>query len=375
MIQSIYKLTLVLLCMTCFHASIKAESILKKETYTEVIERSFDINKEGDVELSNKYGKMEVITWDKPKVEVKVTITVKAKSKDDAQEEFDRIIVEFDNSSSFVSAKTEIEEKKSSWWGWSSSNSSDFKINYEVYLPGTVKLDAANKYGNMFIPTMDADLKVTQKYGNFDIDGVNGNLEFYLGYGNGTVAFAHNVEGYIKYSNLSIDKADNVELESKYSKMRFDQINELKSESKYDKYTIEQVGSIKNEGKYDHFDLGEVNELDIYTKYTDCRVDRLNQEASFDCAYGSVKIYKLSKDFNEIEIEGSYTSFRISREGSVGLEFDVETKYADIDVPSDSDFTKKIRDGSSKHYVGHTGSGNTNKRIEAELDYGSFELN
>ena len=372
--QLIYKLSLVAFCFTCICASSIASPILKKETYTEVIEKTFDINKDGKVLLLNKYGKMDVKTWDRAEVNVKVTITVKAKSKDAANEEFDRININFDNSSNSVSAQTEIEDKKSSWWGWNSSSSSDFKINYEVSLPSTVRLDASNKYGNMYIEEMNADLKVTQKYGNFEIGGVDGDFEFSLGYGNGSIAYAKNVEGYIKYSNLSIDKAEDIELESKYSKMRFDKINNLKTISKYDKYTIGKVNSVKNEGKYDNYDIEEVSDIQLYTKYTDLRIDYLNNSGEFECSYGSVKIYKLNEQFSEIHMEGNYTSFNVTREGSCSLDFDVETRYADIDIPDDAQLSQKIKDGSSKHYIGHTGSGGSGKKIKADLNYGSFEL-
>lgn len=307
-------------------------------------------------------------------MDVKVTITVKAKSKDAAQEEFDRIDINFDSSSDRVSAMTEIGEKKSSWWGWNSSSSSDFKINYDVYLPSSVKLDASNKYGNMYIDEMNAALKVTQKYGDFDIEGVNGDFEFSLGYGNGNIGYAKNVEGYIKYSNLSIDKSEDVELESKYSKMRFDKVKSIKSLSKYDKYTIGNIELFKNEGKYDNIVIDEVFEVDMYTKYTDCRINYLNGSGDFEFSYGGVRVDKLHDDFTEVKLDGSYTTFKISREGSCNLDFNVETSYADIDVPDDAHLTQKLKNGSTRHYIGYTGSEGSGKKIKADLRYGSFEL-
>ena len=374
MIRSIYKIIILAIIMANFCAQLSASTNYKKETFTEVIQKTFDIDKDGKVELLNKYGKMDINTWDRAEVDVKVTIIVKAKSKDAAQEEFDRINVEFNNSRSSVSAMTEIESKQSSWWGWGSSSSSDFKIHYEVTLPNTVKLDASNKYGNMFVEQMNADLKVTQKYGDFEIDGVNGDLEFSLGYGNGSIAFVDNVEGYIKYSNLSIDKAENIELESKYSKMRFDKVKSLTTLSKYDKYTIGHLEYFKNEGKYDNIDIDEVDDVDIYTKYTDCRINFLNDTGEFECSYGGVRIEKLNEDFKNLEIEGSYTTIKVIREGSCSLDFDVETNYADIDIPSDSHLTQKLKEGSSRHYIGYTGSKGSGKKINADLNYGSFEL-
>ncbi len=374
MIQSIYKIGIALsLCFVCLSAQAKLH--VKKEKFTEVIEKSFNINNDANVVLFNKYGKMDIKTWDKSVVSIQVTITVKAKSRDAADAEFDRINIDFENSPSRVSATTSLEEKKSSWWGGGSWNSSsDFTIDYLVNLPSTVHLDASNKYGNMYVETMDEALKITQKYGDFEVAGVNDNFEFSLGYGNGHIGFANDVKGYVKYSNLNIDKSENMNLESKYSKMRFEKVKALKSISKYDKFTIGDVESLENEGKYDNFIIEKVKNIDVYTKYTDCRISYLYDTGEFDFSYGGIRIENLDSSFNEIDIDGSYTSCKIERDGDCDMDFDVKTSYADIDIPDDAQLHYKEKDGSRRHYKGHFGSPNVGRKLKVALSYGSFEL-
>ena len=45
--------------------------------FTKTIKREFDISANGTTYLSNKYGKIEVKTWDKNRVKIAVTIVVK----------------------------------------------------------------------------------------------------------------------------------------------------------------------------------------------------------------------------------------------------------------------------------------------------------
>ena len=63
----------------------------KREEYTKVIEKSFAITPDGTTHLHSKYGNINVKTWDRNEVVLKITIEVRANSKHKAEETFDRI--------------------------------------------------------------------------------------------------------------------------------------------------------------------------------------------------------------------------------------------------------------------------------------------
>lgn len=86
------------------------------QEFTKTVKKEFPINATGTVDLSNKYGKVDVHTWERDRVKIDVTIVVDARSESTAQEVFNRIQIDFSNDDSFVKAETSIETNKS-WWG------------------------------------------------------------------------------------------------------------------------------------------------------------------------------------------------------------------------------------------------------------------
>ena len=86
--------------------------IITKKQFTKTIEESFPISKDGVVAIANKYGNIDMHTWDKNEVKFKVNIIVNATSESVAKDVFERIEVSFNNSNSRVEAVTEIESKK-----------------------------------------------------------------------------------------------------------------------------------------------------------------------------------------------------------------------------------------------------------------------
>lgn len=373
-IRSVYKVITVCIFLLGVN-SIFAKA--KKENFVKKIEKSFDISNDANVLISNRYGKLDIKTWDKSTIDFKITITVKAKSKEAADKDFDRINISINGSSESVNATTEIgEQEKKSWWGsiTSTYDSDEFSIDYEVFLPATVKLDAANKYGHTFIEKMDNDLKMTQKYGDFQISGITGNLEFSLGYGNGNIGFAENINGYIKYSKLKIGQCKNIDLESKYSKMTIEEAVHIKTLSKYDGYTVGAIESFINEGKYDNIRIECVDKVEVETKYTDCKIDHINSMGTFDFSYGGISIYSVDPAFKSLDFEGDYTSIKLDLPSQVSFGFDVEGDYSSIKLPEGTKYHKQVVDGEESHFEGSIGNGNNAGQITADLRYGGIRI-
>ena len=116
-----------------------------KEQFTKVIERSFDISPDGTTRLYNKYGRINIETWDRNKVELKITIEANAKTESKADELFERIDIDITNSDDYVKAETLI-ESSSKWGNWTKG---DYKIYYDVKMPASNRLEAGMKYGNL----------------------------------------------------------------------------------------------------------------------------------------------------------------------------------------------------------------------------------
>lgn len=370
----VYKLSLVLLLLVQISTVARAEDGERRE-FTKVIKKEFDINKNGTTALYNKYGKVDVKTWDKNRVKVDVTIVVNASSEATAQKVFDRIDIKFFNNEGYVKAETYIEPQKNDWWDWGGSNRSDYSINYEVYMPPTNNLELTNKYGDSYVAPIEGVAKVDIKYGNIKMQGVKNNANITLGYGNGSIVNAYNVTADISYSNnMSFGDVRDVEVTSKYSKIKFEKVDNIRSNTKYDSYDITTVQDLRNDGKYDNFRIGSAQNVVVISKYTQVNVDKLKNLLDLNMEYGGSSVGMVSKDFTNVNLIGKYTDFKIALESGTNFKLDASANYAGIAYPSDLNVSYEKEKGTSHEVKGHVGKQDTGGTIIARVNYGGLKV-
>ncbi|MCB0522672.1 MAG: hypothetical protein H6577_10795 [Lewinellaceae bacterium] len=344
------------------------------QEFTKTIKKEFPINATGTVNLINKYGKVDVKTWDKNRTKIDVTIVVKAKSESAAQDIFDRIRVDFTNDDNFVKAETLISSKQTSWWNWGDSKS-EYQINYEVFMPQSGSLDLSNKYGDTTVEPITGKANVDVKYGNFRLESIGGDLSIELGYGNGTVVKARNVTADVSYSKLNLNDVQDVNFTTKYSKLFVDKGASLKAESRYDQFNLAKVDRFNCQSRYGNVEVGEAESVIAVSRYTDYRINKLRDNGDFDLEYGGLRVENLSKGFSGVNLNGKYSDFKIHVEDGASYSLDAATKYAGIGYPASLNVTYEKERGDSHEVKGHAGASGARSVIKANLDYGGLKVN
>ena len=345
-----------------------------KREYSKTINKQFPITSDGTVEISNRYGKVEIKTWNNSEVKVEVVIIVDAHSEDRAKDVFDRITIDFNSSKDFVSATTEI-ASKSGWSSWFGGDSNDsYKINYQVYMPKSNKLDLFNKYGDSFVDALDGAVNLEIKYGNIQLGEVDNDVELVLGYGKANIAGAQKLGLDVKYSKVNVGAATDVNVISKYSTISIDEANDIRSETKYDHYHLGLIKDYHNIGKYDDVHIKVAKSVRAAAKYSDYKVEHLMDWADFDLEYGSASVEKLDQAFSSVEIRGRYTNYRIEVQEGTHYQLDAASRYANIRYPDEITIVKEIRDGNEREVQGFVGDKSEAKVIKARLDYGGIKV-
>ena len=370
--KSVFKLTVLLIVVSLINCSAGPVDFIKRE-YTKTIKKEFDIAANGTTYLSNKYGKVNVKTWDRNRVKISVDIVVNANSEEKADQVFDRIKIQFSNANDYVKAITEIESKRSSWWSWNSSDKSDYKINYEVYLPATNNLDLTHKYGDAYVSSMEGKVKLNLKYANFKIEGVGDDSDIEFAYGNGAIKTAKDLTTSLSYGKLDIETANDVSLTTKYSQVRIANAGDIRCETKYDTYQLANIADFKNYGKYDNFTINSARNVSLNGKYSSIDVAKISQGIDLDMEYGSAD-FGLAKGFEEVTMNGRYTDFKVLVPAGASYKLDAMSTYAGISYPSNLDVVREISKSSSQEVEGYAGSKNANTVIKARLNYGGLKV-
>lgn len=343
------------------------------QEYTKTIKREFPLSATGTVNLINKYGRVDVKTWDKNRAKIEVTIVVKAASESQAQPVFERIRVDFSNDDSFVKAETFIESNKSSWFDWGSSSNTEFQINYQVYMPASASLDLNNKYGDALVAPLSGRTKVDVKYGNFRLEGANA-LTVTLDYGNGTVVKSGDATVNVSYSKLNLNNVRNVNMTSKYSKLTVDNGADMNADSRYDEFQLTKVDRLTCTTKYGNIAVGNAESITATGQYTDFKVNRLQESGTFDLMYGGLRIENVSKGFSKINLVGKYSDFKIGVENGASYVLDANANFAGIAYPDGLVVTYEQEKGTSHSVKGHAGAQNARSTIQASLNYGGLKV-
>ncbi len=353
--------------------------------FTKTIKETFGVQPNTRIEAVNKHGDMHVHTWDKNEVSFEVTVTVEAKTEADAQEELDRVHVEFTNIPGVVRAETSWAEKESkkrwsffdwnswgNWNGWEDGNK--IRVDYAIYMPAANVVDLSNKYGNITFPTFDNDAKFTVKYGNMSGERVGGSFNLDIGYGDADVqSIGGESNVYVKYGKFRADALQSIDIESKYSKIYLENTHDIRINSKYDHYELGEVNNLRSDGKYDDFEIEKVNNIEVDSKYSDYQIREMTGEGDFDMEYGDAKIKNMGKNFGNLQIEGSYADFTFYMCCDAAYDVDAESSYGDLDFPGNGHWDIR-KDGADKEVEGYMGSSNSGNRIRARLRYGSLRV-
>ena len=344
-----------------------------KQDFERKIIEQFPISANGEVEIVGKYGHINMETWAQNEVKFEVTITVDARSQEKANEIFDQVKIDFSNTSSHVRAETQINTSKS-WTRWFGNNSSDFDIVYKVWIPATVSVDLANKYGDIVLASIEGDCNIDLKYGNMTVDDIGGDLTLDMGYAKGSVGSTGNADLDIKYSKLKCENMGDITVTSKYSGIEVGDVGMIQSNTGYDGYKIKSASSLSNVGKYDDFAIEEIGNINMNTKYSHLDVGHLGDEADVTFKHGGIKIKSLASDFSKVQLVGDYASIQISAEQATNYSVDLEGKYTSFKINTVIETYHDVRTNNETTIKGKKGGG-TGGTITARLSYGTFRLN
>ncbi len=122
------------------------------------VSRSFPASRETTLEVRNKYGKIQVVAWEKDSVSVEVDIFLTESSASKLRKLKQDIGINFTGTNNFIVAKTTIESESGRLASGLKSISNTItgtnkqvEINYMVYVPEYMDVILQNKFGDIYM--------------------------------------------------------------------------------------------------------------------------------------------------------------------------------------------------------------------------------
>ncbi|MCO6485520.1 MAG: hypothetical protein J5I41_07040 [Saprospiraceae bacterium] len=360
---------LLLLASLLVGTSVAAQ---KKSPFVKEFNENFNLSANGTVALDNRYGKIEIKTWDQPKVEVRVTVTVKSESRKEAEEVFSHIRILFKQNGDQVSASTMLDNNDSWLGGWNNSRS-EFRIDYDVRMPDKATLDLKNRYGDVSIDHHAGKSKIVLSYGSLKTGALEGISEIDLAYGKAICEALRNTDLNMKYSKLDVIRADQLRAQTAYSEIRLNDSEKLQAEGKYDTYRLGTSGDAYIVIAYGDVGIEKAGKLLLKSKFTNTNIDVLNKALKAESTYGNLKIGSLSSRFEEILFSGKYSDLYLVKPDT-DFRMEVETTFGGIHLPPSLHEQILEEKAGFKKLKAYNGQASSGRLIGVKLNHGSLRM-
>jgi len=329
--------------------------------------RTFKVLTGVNVDITNKYGKILMNTWDNDSVRIEISLSVKSGSESRLEKilssiDFDftvnesYIIVKTTYSSSFANILSEIINLAEPL----TIGDNDVDINYSVLIPENTNVAIDNKYGDVILNNLASELKIVILNGDVKANNLSGPVDISLKFGNGYINSIDSGRLDISYSTFDLKQSNFLSVESKSSKINIDGCNDLKINSKRDKYFISEVNYIRGE-----------------TSFSDLVVENLYQNLNFKMSYGNLNVDYIPKTFSIINVSSQYTNLNFIFEKNSSYNADIT--YIDVKMDCTKEFLKlqeQLIDQEQKKFTrfGLVGREKTEARLNIYAEHSTINV-
>jgi hypothetical protein len=329
-----------------------------KYSKEKTIKKEYHVNTDALLKISNSYGNLNITTWDEDRIVIEVHIKTNSDNEEKAQKKLDQITVDFEASSSMVSAKTIFNKNKSSWgWNWGNNNNVNMQVNYTIKLPIKNSVNLNNDYGSIILDRLDGHAKINCDYGRLEIGELRGK--------NNQLNFDYTSKSTIDFIQSGTINAD-------YSGFTIGKAGDLTVKADYTNSTIEKMGNLDYSADYGKIEIGEAGNVQGTGDYITVKLGTIHGNVDVTADYGSVKIAKMASDAGNIQIRSDYTGMKIGYDPGYHFNFEIKTSNAGVSGKDDFEMSVSEVKNTSEYYKGHYGSSNSGNSVNISSDYGGI---
>ncbi len=290
-------------------AEVFAQNFSESKTYV----HQFPLSNKTTVEISNKYGKIQLLTWNKDSVRVDIDFYISSTSQSRLDKLRQNINFDFNNSNFYVVVKTVFGKTQSSVIDDLKdladaivNGSNEVRIDYTVHIPQNQTIKIKNKYGDIYADDLTGDVQISLSNGDLKANNFKGNTNLFLSFGNTFINEIKKGRIVADYEDLNIRSSENLTLESKSSKLRLESAGLINLQSRRDDIRIDNATSLTGDGYFSAIS-----------------VQNLTDELSLSAKYGKITVDNFRKNFSYINITSEYTDVDLYFERGSGFNFDI----------------------------------------------------
>lgn len=302
-------------CKDCLVALLLMASVTGFATgieETTISEQVFFANEKTRIELFNKYGNIQVNTWNNDSVFIRVTMRFTATSNAELRKMKSQVQVDITDMNNFIIAKTNFLNSTKgllSILPLEIITENKTTIDYEVWMPESASLKLENKFGDVYVATLKNNVNIDVSHGQFKAQRFEGPVKLIASYCNTTISYIEQGDVSVRFGEITIDSLDRVSIESRSARVIVNSANNLQINGRNDDLLVRSAGDLNLSGYFSKASFSNVTG-NVFTK----------------TSYGNITLNIVPGYNGNINILSNYTDVSINYEGAKRL-IPVEIKH------------------------------------------------
>lgn len=290
-----YKYLLIILSCIPFGAVAQSFNMNKSFDQTYALTENMEVN------ITNKYGDIQIIHWDKDSVRIQVKVNVTSHKENKAQKLFEAVDVKFKNNFFYVVAETEMQGKNSVWNDISDvtkqlfNSKTSSRIDYTIHIPSSAHLVIKNKYGNIYLGDY---------HGELDMEVSNGDIK------------AHDLMGKTKlnvsFGDLYINRIEHAIIQTASAEAEIEEVKYLETHTRSSKFFIEEIDELIIDSNHDKYHIGELSQISGKGNFTFLKIKELSKEVNIDQKFGALHFRGIGKNVEKFNLKTYKSDIHLS---------------------------------------------------------------
>lgn len=358
-----YKIIMIINLIFLFFSSLSAQN----DSETRNFIRTIPVGKETSLEISNKYGTIQVTPWKKDSVYIRAEVKAYASNQSRLTKMFEGITVNITDSKFLVRAETDFTQNINmlfeSFKGMTSkliSYDSRVEINYYVSMPEYINLRMDNKYGDIYMEDITGEFSVSLSNGSFKANSLSKGSVIKLAFCDATINSVISGKIDASFSEISIGTTEDLSINSISS--RFD---------------IKRAGTLRVDSRKDKFFVSDADVLQGTSYFTDYNVRSLKRDLNLTTKYGTVNADLIEKGFESVNINSGYTDISFGFDQGASYNLEIRHINSFLVLPDRNIKTeRKILNDDKKEYMtfGTVGRNPGTTRVKIDATRGNIYL-
>jgi hypothetical protein len=331
----------------------------QNESETRNYIKTIPVGRETILEVSNKYGTVQITPWSKDSAYIRAEVKAYGKDQSKLSKMFAGIKVNITDAKYIVTAQTEFTSNINMFFenfkGMTNkiiSYDSRVEINYYISVPDYLRLKVDNKYGDVYVENTSSEITVSISNGSFKANSLGKNSTLNLTFCDAEInsIISGNIDA--SFSNITIESSDDLTINSVSSK-----------------YDIKKAGIIRGESRRDKFFIDDIASLNFTSYFTDFRMGNIKKELVMDSRYGNIRASLIDKGFTSVNIKSGYADITLNFDPASSYNLDIRHINAFLVLPDmNTNIEEKAINEDKKEYLTTGTVGNNPGSSKVKID-------